>query len=218
MPGPAHGRLGAAGGRDHLDALGAPRAAIAPTHAAGVPGPPRLAQPDHDPRGGGRPPLEDPSRGEYSGRAPGPGLGGARAGRPRTGGALPGQAPERALRRPAPARRHRPGDHSRARAGGGGRAGVDARHERAGQGAPALGGPQAGPRPHLPVRHPRPRHGALFLRPGRHHVPRSHSRDRFDGRPLPQPPPPVHPRLAGGDPRARPRAPHTAPPAEGRGP
>ena len=122
------------------------RTAIPPpaqADAAHLPGPSRLAQPGDDDLDGGRSPARDPPHRRGRRRRPPSRVRGPRTGRPRAGRAVPVQVPERPLGRPEAARGSRPGDHPWAGARDGRRAGLDARHERAGQGAPADGGPEA---------------------------------------------------------------------------
>ena len=60
---------------------------------------------------------------------------------------------------------------------------------------------------HLPVHHPRPRHGALFRHPRGRHVSGPHRRDGADGAHLHRAAPPLYQGAAGLDPLARPGAP-----------
>ena len=183
----------------------------------GLPGPARRPQPVDDDRGGRRPPAGDPQD--------------------RLGPELSRRVAE-ALERVglAPVERFLtkyPSDLSGgqkqraviARAiilepGGAGRrrAGLDARHERAGQDPPADARPQAGPGADLRLHHPRPGLGEVLLRPHRDHVPRPDRRDRADRRDLRQPAAPLHQGAAQGDPRARPRPAGPARPAARRDP
>ena len=104
------------------------------------------------------------------------------------------------------------------RAAGRRRAGLDARHERARQDPAADARPQARPRAHLRLHHPRPGDREVLLRPDRDHVPRPDRRDRPDRGDLRPPAPPLHQGAAGGDPGARPRQDGAARPAARRDP
>ena len=98
------------------------------------------------------------ARREVGDGAPHAGRGGARAGRALAGRAVPEQVPARPVRRAEAARGDRPGDRPGPRAAGRRRAGLDARHERAGEDPAADARPQAGARAHLRLHHPRPGH------------------------------------------------------------
>ena len=111
-------------------------------------------------------------------RARAPGRRGARARRPGPGGAVRRQVPDRPLRRPEAAGGARAGDHPRPRRARRRRAGLDARHERAGEDPRADDRAQGRARPHLRLHHPRPRDGEVLLRPDRDHVPRQDRRAR----------------------------------------
>ena len=103
---------------------------------------------------------------------------------PLAGRAVPDQVPLRPVGRPEAAGGDRPGDHPRPRGAGRRRAGLDARHERARQDPPADARPQARPRAHLRLHHPRPGQRQVLLRPDRDHVPRPDRRDRAHRRDL----------------------------------
>ena len=96
----------------------------------------------------------------------------------RPGGGLRGALPARAVRRPAPAGRHRrrpghgPRGHRRRRAG------VDARRVDPDRAAAADARPARRARADLPVHHPRPVAGLGHRRPDRGHVPRQDHGDR----------------------------------------
>ena len=168
----------ARGQRDHRPQRGRipPAAAQAPDR---LPGPARLAQPGDDDRRVGRASAAHPRH------RPGPG------GDPTTRvvealervglaprRAVHGQVPDRPLRRPEAAGRARAGDHPGPRHPDRRRAGLDARHERAGEDPRADDRPQARARSHLRLHHPRPGDGEVLLRPHRDHVPGQDRRDR----------------------------------------
>ena len=108
----------------------------------GLPGPERRAQPVDDRRGGGGRPAAG-ARHEVGVGAAHAGRGGPRAGRALAGRAVPEQVPARPVRWAEAAGGDRPGDHPRPRAAGRRRAGLDARHERAGQDPAADARPEA---------------------------------------------------------------------------
>ena len=114
------------------------------------------------------------------------------------------QVPDRPLRRPEAARGARPGDHPRPRRADRRRAGLDARHERAGEDPRADDRAQARARPHLRLHHPRPGDREVLLRPDRDHVPGPDRRARPGRGDLRRPQAPVHAVAAAGDPRAGP--------------
>ena len=122
------------------------------------------------------------------------------------------------VRRSEAARRHRAGDHPEPGGARRRRAGLHARHERAGEDPPADARPQAGARADVRLHHPRPRQREVLLRPDRDHVPRPDRRDRPHRGGLRQPPAPVHQGTAQGDPRARPQPDGAAGPAARRDP
>ena len=88
--------------------------------------------------------------------------------------------PPRVLRRPAPARRHRPGPGPRARADRARRAGVGPRRVDPGRRREPARDAPGHARPGLRVHRPRPVGGPPHLRPGRRDVPRQ---DRRGGHP-----------------------------------
>ena len=100
----------------------------------------------------------------------------AAAGRPVARARQP--VPPRVLRRPAPARRHRPGPGPRPGDGRARRAGVGARRVDPGRRRQPARGPAGPPRAGVPLHRPRPVGGAPHLRPGRRDVPRQDRRDR----------------------------------------
>ena len=135
----------------------------AQAHAGDLPGSVLLAQPAHDRR---------PDHRRAHAGAPHPAAGrdfGPRGGAAADGRAVPlhGAAlPARAVRRPAPARRHRQGAvgepaHDRLRRGG-----LGARRVDPGPGDQPAGGPAAEAGAHLPLHRPRPGRGARTSRPG----------------------------------------------------
>ena len=104
-----------------------------------------------------------------------------RVGLPRRGG-RPLPAPVQ--RRPAAAHRHRPRARAAAEADRRRRAGLGARRLDPVAGAEPARRAEAGVRPHLSLRRPRPRRRRLHLRPGRRDVPRQDRRARPVGRSL----------------------------------
>ena len=134
------------------------------------------------------------------------------------GRAVRRQVPGRPVGRAEAARRPRPRGDPRARRADRRRAGLDARHERAGEDPRADDRAQGRARPHLRLHHPRPRDGEVLLRPDRDHVPRTDRRARAREADLRRPQAPVHPGTAEGDPRARPDPRGAARPAPRRGP
>ena len=134
------------------------------------------------------------------------------------GRAVPHEVPLGPVGRSEAARRHRAGDHPEPGGARRRRAGLHARHERAGQDPAADARPQAGARADLRLHHPRPGQREVLLRPDRDHVPRPDRRDRPDRGDLRQPAAPLHQGAAQGDPRARPRPDGAARPAARRDP
>ena len=161
--------------------------AAAPRGADDLPGPVQLAEPAahrrHDHRravpGAGR-----RAGGRRQGR--GPGAHGARRPQPRALQPLP----ERVLRRPAPAHRHRPRDRAPAQAHRLRRAGLRPRRLDPGAGHQPARGPAGRVRHRLRLRRARPVGRPAHLRPGRGHVPRPHHGDRRPRRALRAP---LHP-------------------------
>ena len=120
-------------------------------------------------------PLRGAQRGAQE-AGPGPGPGAARGRRPQPRALQP--LPERVLRRPAAAHRHRPGAGPAAEAAGRRRAGLRARRVDPGAGHQPAPGPAARVRHRVPLHRPRPRGGAALLPRGRGDVPRQDRRDR----------------------------------------
>ena len=151
------------------------------------------------------------------GQDPAAGPGAARGGGPQPRALQP--LPQRVLRRPAPAHRHRPGAHAQPQAPRRRRAGLGARRVDPGAGGQPAPGPAARVRHRLPLHRPRPRGGAPLLPRGRGDVPRQDRRDRRPRDDLRPRAPPLHAgaalggarREAGGD-----RRPSGADPARGR--
>ena len=138
---PADLGLGQVRGHELTELRHRDTAADAPGHPGRLPGPVRLARPPHAGRRGHRRAPADPRRG-IAGRRPATGRRDARAGRAR---AVPRQPlPQRVLRRPAPAGRHRPGAGPPAQAAGARRAGLRARRLHPGRRRQPARGP-AGP-------------------------------------------------------------------------
>ncbi len=117
----------------------------------------------------------------------------AGAGPPDAGRALPRQVPARALRRAAPAGRHRPG--ARRRPGGAARrrAGLHARRVDPARHPEPVAGPQGAAQPGHPLHHPRHRLGPLLRRRDDGDVRRPDGRGRRQRDGHPAPGPPVHP-------------------------
>ena len=149
--------------------------------------------------------------------APGPGAARGRRAQPRALQPLP----QRVLRRPAAAHRHRPRADPEPEAAGGRRAGLRARRVDPGAGDQPAPGPPEGVRHRVPLHRPRPGGGAALLPRGRGDVPRQDRRDRRPRDDLQPRAPPLHAgaalggarRQAGGD-----RWPPRADPARGRRP
>ncbi len=145
-----------------------------------LPGPVQLAEPAAH----GRHHRRHAAAGAQDGageQGPGPGPGAPRGRRPQPRALQP--LPQRVLRRPAPAHRHRAGPGPAAQAAGGRRAGLRARRVHPGAGRQPAAGRAAGVRHRVPVHRARPRRGPALLPGDRGDVPRQDRRDRATARP-----------------------------------
>ena len=157
-----------------------------------LPGPVRDAQPEaDDPRLRGRADRGQPPR-HVGGRPRGTGRPGARGGRSAAGLGLRVPLSARAVRRAAPARRHRRGAGHGPGADRRRRAGLHARRLDPDRAPAAHARPAPGARPDLPVHHPRPVAGLGAGGSDRGHVPRQGHGDRSRRAGHPRPAQPVH--------------------------
>ena len=152
--------------------------AAAPRGADDLPGPLHLAEPAAHRRCHRRHAAVGPQhRAEEADPAARAGAAGGRGSQPRALQPLP----QRVLRRPAPAHRHRPRAHPEPQAAGRRRAGLGPRRLDPGAGDQPAPGPAEGVRHRVPVHRPRPGDRAALLPRGRGDVPRQDRRDRRPG-------------------------------------
>ena len=140
-----------------------------------LPGPLQLAEPAAHGRHDRRYAAARAQRGPRE-AGPQPGPRAARGRRPEPRALQP--LPQRVLRRPAPAHRHRPGAGPAAEAAGGRRAGVRARRVDPGAGRQPAARRAERVQHRVPVHRPRPGRRPALLPRDRRHVPRQDRRDR----------------------------------------